>query len=221
MLLFLDIAFWKRVFGKRCQRCDIVPQACDTTSFLFPLLVRSLQPSTCMKMCRVLHKFFRLPEEILTHTFFSGQQAECWARGLSIANNLHAKGMWEIFVSQELCSGSAHPKKWQYCPTTHPCSEDRAFSFGQRLVTRSLYLPSHCLLHLAPFPAWARLLCTLLSFMPFSWLWLCVCFLSHMVSVSFTAQNNKELVERVLLSSLSSFILSLTFVFSVLWIQNY
>lgn len=81
------------------------------------------------------------------------------------------------------------------------CPEDRELSPGLSLC---------CLPHLAAFPAWAGLLRALLSSVPFAWLCLCVCFLSHTDSVSFTAQNNKRFVGRVLLSNLSSsFILSL------------
>lgn len=53
-------------------------------------------------------------------------------------------------------------------------------------------------------------------FTPLAWLWLCVCFLSPVVSVSFTARNNKGLVERVLLSSLSSSFIP-TYLLSILF----
>lgn len=37
--VFSVIAFWKRIFGRSCQGCDAVLQACDTTSFLLPPLL--------------------------------------------------------------------------------------------------------------------------------------------------------------------------------------
>lgn len=82
--------------------------------------------------------------------------------------------------------------------------QDRAFSFRWGAVSSAFALSSHCFSHLA-YPVWMQFLCML----PQSPLLGCgcVCFHSHTVTVSFAAQNNKGLVERVLLSSLfSSFV---------------
>lgn len=165
-MLFSVIAFWKRIFGRH-RRCDAVLQAHGTTSFLLPLPVHSLQPPVCMTTCRALHKLFWFPGEISTRTFLSGQQAERRARGLSIASTFMCKwGVRNLLSARNLhmtsnaCRalgqpGSSPPIRRSDSSVQQPPLrlEDRAFSFGQGVVTRALPLPSHCLPCLAPFPA--------------------------------------------------------------------
>jgi len=71
--------------------------------------------------------------------------------------------------------------------------QDRSFLFRRGAVSSALPLSSHCFPHLA-YPAWMQFLC-MLPRRPLLGCG-CVCFHSHTVTVSFTAQNNKGLVER-------------------------
>lgn len=156
---FLEEDFWKEL-----SEVDAVLQACDITSFLLLLLVFSLQPPVCMTTCRALHKLFWLPGEISTHTFLLGQQAECWARGLSIASTSTCKqGVRNLLLARNLhmtsnaCCAldqpSDLPSEEVTAVSNNPPSAQRRglSSFGQGFVTRAPPLPSCPLPCSAPF----------------------------------------------------------------------
>lgn len=198
-LLFSGIAFWQALWELRYCAPNLVLPSAPFGAFAWHRVELSRSSSGSQQSFQLLP----FPRSSTQSSWPEG-----WGWPVQTGNTRFAASQEFTLTSNTCCARVSlahvsHPRKWQQCPT-----EGRAFSWGQGVVTRPL-LPQ-CLPRLAAFPAWARLLRALLSPVPFAWLWLCVCFLSHTDSASFTAQNNKRFVERVLLSNLSSsFILSL------------